>query len=1136
MKFFAGLLALLLCLFPGTRAHAQIGLDGSQANIGHDLDLVVRLADVAAAVPPGKGNPALDTIVTVLAYYAAAPDTNKIKKLFSGPALLTHYAGNRPVREFLADRKLDVILQSYDPPPGLRLPTFLAAPARLAFLRTLPGAELFSSKGQIDLGLIRATIASPPPASQSLKAAASAAATPAGFSGAQLVSTALAGLSDWISRRAQEELTYTFLDRLRDDIQRNGLDHLFPATNEFLPRLDLLNYKAILPSIRKAFVEDLQALAFNLGNYLDARHPGNFREPIVYNVFLLYRMLDLDMRGVGMPDILGYVYGELTRTRTDVRRRIDLKMGDIERVTPEYEAVQDAFARVAVTTDSLNFRFAKALDRLSDDQYDKTANALDEAFNKGLGEDDYYALADQIESVYGPVNDSDLALRSNYKEENTPKAPAAGIVASWLEGEEAYEYYEAYPSLTRYDQYFGPNAVRLTPNQLRAAGLTATREVLAQAAELPKYQTLWQQLLEANEALTAIRAKVAQKQSARETAKQSVAALVAELQKDIDAETAFRPDPALTMLRKLTEEITPSLASGREQALAVRERLREFVLSADRSGSPLAKKFGPQERTSTYFPPVQQSIDDVAQAYQNLQRALTTYSASRADSLVVQFHNLTTFETLFGMAQQVFFLLADGSKYQPFAPREALGRLHTNAAAQQLFAGIARERLELVSGLGQFSTDGLASFLLDFGQYLGEFQSGELTTYGNDLSQNLSRETSRRIATVDFITKTLESLLSAPILNAQGIAGQPNSLAERFPAFSKVPAVAHQINELFQLSQRGEYRYAIGNLLELIELFDLAPPANRKEERLRARQENLLRQINNHVVKEETPELTRLGLTLPAGNALPALTEKADLQKVAGYQATMNSQPAGSAAALDAQDALRTLKIKRLQEQLVRVGERLERFDSTRTDSYRNKLFRYGTFMADVAAAASPEDFESALNSVALPVGSSQIKRTRPTSFELGAYFGAAIAGEQLVLPDGVVAPELEETSLTASLFVPVGVSYSFNVGGKKSVTLFGSLLDLGALTAFRLQERNDENVAEVERLPEFWFTNVVAPGFHLMYNFPKSPFTLGVGIQDGPNVRKFRLEGENQRRNARSVRGMVTFSVDVPVFRFFNN
>lgn len=1111
---------LLLLTHFSTRVLAQ--------NIGQDLRRVVELAPEVRQLRVGEASPALDEIVTTLAYYAAAPDTAAVRALFDGPALVTRYADNPGVRDFFVREQLDVYLQAYVPPPGLRLPGYLGADQRMAYLQKLPGNELFSRGGRVDLNRIRTAMAAPPVAEQGLKKAAAGARRADVAPTAQLIGNALAGLSDWISRRAQEELTYTFLTRLRDDISRNGLDHLFPETSDFLPRLDLLNYKAILPSIRKAFVADLGALAYNLGNYLDARYPGTFRDPVLYNVFLLYRMLDLDVRGVPLPEILGFVYGELEETRTDVRRRIDLRMAEFDATTPGYAAVQRAFDQVATNTDSLNARFRTALDKLSEDQYNRVADALDEA---GLPEEDFFGFADQIEDIYGPVNDAELPLRSNYWEEDSPRAPAAGIVRAWLDGREAYEYYAAYPTLTRYDKFFGPDAKQLAPDQLRAAGLTAAREVLAQATALPKYQQLWEEVSKANMALARVRSKINERQRAVAVAQKSRDDLKTELLADIDAEYAFAPEAALAILRKLTEEVTPSRKGGRAELLAIRERLNAQVRAAGRSGSPLAAKLRPPVRTSTYFPDVQQSIDRTAAAFQSLQNALTEYSAAHADSLVVQYHNLTTFETVFGMAQQVFFLLSDGERDGSFVPRRALGLLHTDPAARELFAGVARERLRLVSGLGQFSTPGLTDFLLDFGQYLADFQATPLLTEAFD-----DPTAARRVATVDFITQTLSALLSAPLLNPAGTPGQPKSLAERFPAFGKVPAIAGEINELFRQSESGQFRYAIDNLLELIRLFDLVPPASRKERRLRDRQRDLLGQIEAHVVREPTPELATIGLALPDGRALPAPENRRDQATLQTYQRQLATAGLSADERADTEDAVRQLKIKRLQEQLLRVGDRLERLDSTRQDGYRNKLFRYGTFMADVAAATNAADFESALNSVALPVGSSQIKRNRPSSLELGAYFGAAISGEQLVLPAGVDVPELEETTLGAALFVPIGVSYSFNIGGRKSVTLFGSVIDLGALTAFRLEDRDAVEGARVDRLPEFRPANVIAPGFHVMYNFPKSPISLGVGVQDGPSVRNFTLDGSNTVRDARSVRGMVTLSVDVPIFRFFNN
>ncbi|MEL7160699.1 MAG: hypothetical protein AAFN92_08065, partial [Bacteroidota bacterium] len=246
-------------------------VSGWGQNIGADLQRVLTLAPAASALNSPEHNPALDTIVLTLAYYGGMPDTAKVRELFAGPALLAHYRNNGPMREFLLNERLAQLLETYLPPAHLRLPPRMTG-KRDNFLQKLAGDELFSRDGKVDLGKIRQTFTTPPSADFNLKAAARAAAseTP-GLSTASLVGNALNGLSDWISRRAQEELTYTFLTKLREDIRRNDLDHLFPKTANFLPELDLLNYKAILPSIRKAFTEDLNAIAFNLGEFLEEK-------------------------------------------------------------------------------------------------------------------------------------------------------------------------------------------------------------------------------------------------------------------------------------------------------------------------------------------------------------------------------------------------------------------------------------------------------------------------------------------------------------------------------------------------------------------------------------------------------------------------------------------------------------------------------------------------------------------------------------------------------------------------------------------------------------------------------------------------------------------------------------------------
>ncbi|MEM9930885.1 MAG: hypothetical protein AAF840_13770, partial [Bacteroidota bacterium] len=512
--------------------------------------------------------------------------------------------------------------------------------------------------------------------------------------------------------------------------------------------------------------------------------------------------------------------------------------------------------------------------------------------------------------------------------------------------------------------------------------------------------------------------------------------------------------------------------------------------------------------------------------------AVETYSANQADSLVRAYHNLATFETIFGLAQQVFFLLSTEGEGELFVSNNGLALFQTNAGAQQLFAGIGQERLGKVPDLGAFSSSGIAEFLLDFGHFLAEFQTAASVPNPKVLSMNQRK----RIAAVSFITSTLTHLLEAPILSSGPQGTQPTSLAGKFPAFADVPEVSRQLNELFRLSQTGEYRYAVDNLLNLLKLFDIAPTASKKQQRLMAKRDKLRGLIEDYVVNEDA-DLKVIGLATPSASELPLVSdENRDKELLSRYEAELNSPSLDVYAKQDAANSIRDLKIRRIQEELQIVQKKLTRLNPEKVNRFRENLFKYGTFMADVAAANNPADFEQALNTVALPVGSSQIKRSRPSSLELGAYFGAALSRERLIFPAGTDMEGLEEEAFGAALFVPVGVSYSRNIGGNKSITFFGSLIDLGAITAFRLGSQPDGPAApNVERLPEFRPANVIAPGFHVMYNFPKSPFTLGLGLQDGPSVRKFNTAGSTVEQEARSVRAMVTFSVDVPIFRFFN-
>ncbi|MEL7161514.1 MAG: hypothetical protein AAFN92_12220, partial [Bacteroidota bacterium] len=683
----------------------------------------------------------------------------------------------------------------------------------------------------------------------------------------------------------------------------------------------------------------------------------SFRDPVVYNVFLIYRILDLEMREVPLADILAFTYGELERARIDTRCQIDLRMAKADTTNGDYQAVLDAFDGFITAQNHLNVRFQAAEDLLSEQFFNPILTQIENADFSPEAFDGFLARADEL---FTPLDAEKLPLKNNYWE-TKPDPPATGIVRAWLRGEEAYEYYEAYPSLTRFDELFGPNATPFDPQERRAAGLTAVREILAQRKDLRAYGEQLDRLVNAREEFLQLRKDVAAQRNADELERTPLADRKAELLADLDAEYGHSPSPALRLLRKVTEEIIVDQPAARKQLAGVRQRLADWAVAQGSSTSPYVMKMKEGPVAAANLPPLRQAIEETERAYDDLFRAVQSYSSSQADSLIRSYHNLTTFETVFGMAQQAFFLLSEADS-DLFLDKQGMAVFQTNGAARKLLSGISKERIGRVPNLGQLNTAGLSEFLLDFGLFLSDYREGY--HYREDL-KGLTPQAIRRVEAVNFIAKTLSSFLEAPILQSQTDEGKAMTLAERYPAFGDVPAVTRELNELFRLSQTGEYRYAVDNLLNLLRLFEVAPTASKKQRRLTKRRDELRSLLLDHTI-EQDQDLQAIALSAPAASSLPLLgDDKRDNAKLMVYnnQLQTETDPYGRE---ELNNSIRDLKISRIRDELQVVEKKLAKLDPRKVNQFRENLFKYGTFMADVANADDPSEFEAALNSVAL--------------------------------------------------------------------------------------------------------------------------------------------------------------------------
>ena len=200
---------------------------------------------------------------------------------------------------------------------------------------------------------------------------------------------------------------------------------------------------------------------------------------------------------------------------------------------------------------------------------------------------------------------------------------------------------------------------------------------------------------------------------------------------------------------------------------------------------------------------------------------------------------------------------------------------------------------------------------------------------------------------------------------------------------------------------------------------------------------------------------------------------------------------------------------------------------SKNADKVLNPFLKYGSFMATVATAENSQEVADAIEAVALPTGSARIKREVAWNISLNSYLGG-FYGKETIEANG----ESDKGS-AAGVFAPVGIAFSRNFRICKanfSATLFGSIIDIGALASYRLDSENDD----IEAVPEIKLENIISPGAYLILGLPRIPISLGIGYQIGPQLREVSADSnvilENQYER---IAGFI--AVDIPLMNFYS-
>lgn len=176
-------------------------------------------------------------------------------------------------------------------------------------------------------------------------------------------------------------------------------------------------------------------------------------------------------------------------------------------------------------------------------------------------------------------------------------------------------------------------------------------------------------------------------------------------------------------------------------------------------------------------------------------------------------------------------------------------------------------------------------------------------------------------------------------------------------------------------------------------------------------------------------------------------------------------------------------------------------------------------FVNDVANSDSAEDVEKALNTFALPPGSSSLKEKTRSYYSVNAYPG---------LYGGFTTASLEKgDSYTAGFTAPIGIYAQFASGRSVTWGLFMPVIDIAAPVRLRLGDNT-------EQLPDLEFKDIFSPGLFLSIGF-KGPFAVNVGVQYGPSLRGF-TENENDPALKNAIEEQTFYfstalTLDIPLF-----
>jgi hypothetical protein len=184
------------------------------------------------------------------------------------------------------------------------------------------------------------------------------------------------------------------------------------------------------------------------------------------------------------------------------------------------------------------------------------------------------------------------------------------------------------------------------------------------------------------------------------------------------------------------------------------------------------------------------------------------------------------------------------------------------------------------------------------------------------------------------------------------------------------------------------------------------------------------------------------------------------------------------------------------------------------------QIDKWSGFMAASVSAKTSEEVSDVVKRYVNPPSSYIDKRNHPFTITIGGMPGLYLGRERLLDTLG----KSKECKTTLGLTLPVGLDFGFATGKNSNVSIFASIIDLGALLSYRLN-------TNANTLPdEFNFKQFLSPGVSVGWGFPNTPLTLSAGYQYAPQLRKLNKNATSEvLSNAH--RWQIRIAYDIPLF-----